>query len=115
MFLNISQECEINRFCQLLNLEGATLDSSSFAEIPMSVAPDQTTAPDTQEQEWDDIVFPPGDLWSDEPALESYLHLQQLRFFSVDGQLVPTPEEAAGEAEALLARYRERFGELPET
>ena len=43
----------------------------------MSVAKDQTTVPDTQEQEWDDIVFPPGDLWSDEPALESYLHLQQ--------------------------------------
>jgi Uma2 family endonuclease len=44
----------------------------------MSIAKDQTAAPDTQEQEWDDIVFPPGDLWSDEPALESYLHLQQL-------------------------------------
>ncbi|MGB3494648.1 MAG: Uma2 family endonuclease [Elainellaceae cyanobacterium] len=24
------------------------------------------------------VVFPPGDLYSDEPALESYLHLQQL-------------------------------------
>jgi hypothetical protein len=38
-----------------------------------------------------------------------------LRFFSVDGQLIPTPEEAAAEAEALLARYRERFGELPQS
>jgi len=24
------------------------------------------------------IVFPPGDLYSDEPPLETYLHLQQL-------------------------------------
>ena len=44
----------------------------------MSVAKDQTAAPDTQEQEWDDIVFPPGDLWSDEPALETDLHREQI-------------------------------------
>jgi hypothetical protein len=51
-----------------------------------------------------------------------------LRFFSADGQLIPTPEEFAqqeqqqrqqaqqqlAEVEAVLARYRERFGELPE-
>lgn len=24
------------------------------------------------------VVFPPGDLWSDEPQLETYLHLQQM-------------------------------------
>jgi Uma2 family endonuclease len=26
----------------------------------------------------DDVIFPPGDLYSDEPPLESYLHLQQM-------------------------------------
>jgi hypothetical protein len=58
-----------------------------------------------------------------------------LRFFSPEGQLIPTPEEMAqqerqqkeqaeqqrqqaeqqvAEMESLLARYRERFGELSE-
>jgi hypothetical protein len=52
----------------------ATLDSSSFTEAVMSVAKDQATAPDTQEQDWDDIIFPPGDLYSNEPPLETDLH-----------------------------------------
>ncbi|NMG19461.1 Uma2 family endonuclease [Brasilonema bromeliae] len=56
-----------------------------------------------------------GWLWSQQLELFLGIHQQQLRFFSVDGQLVPTPEEAAAQAEALLARYRERFGELPES
>jgi Uma2 family endonuclease len=62
-----------------------------------------------------------GWLWSEQ--LELYLGVRegQLRFFTGEGQLVSTPEEAAmaqqqraSQAEALLARYRERFGELPE-
>jgi Uma2 family endonuclease len=69
-----------------------------------------------------------GWLWSEQ--LELYLGIkeQQLRFFTSEEQLVPTPEEAAiaqqqraeqeqqraEQAEALLARYRERFGEFSE-
>ena len=76
-----------------------------------------------------------GWLWS--PQLELYLgvHNSKLRFFTPQGELIPTPEEAAQqerqraeqerlqreqaqqqvvEMEALLTRYRERFGELPE-
>ncbi|MEB3882194.1 Uma2 family endonuclease [Lyngbya sp. CCY1209] len=30
------------------------------------------------ESEWEEIEFPPGDLESEEPPLESYLHLQQI-------------------------------------
>jgi len=78
---------------------------------------------------------PQGWLWSQQ--LELYLgsHAGKLRFFTPDGQLIPTPQEAAAaeqqqtklaqqqaqaaqqqvtELESLLARYRERFGELPE-
>lgn len=29
-------------------------------------------------EEQEDVIFPPGDLWSDEPPLESELHLRQL-------------------------------------
>ena len=69
-----------------------------------------------------------GWLWS--PQLELYLGVynSKLRFFTPQGELIPTPEEVAqqerlqreqvqqhlSEMEALLARYRERFGELPE-
>jgi Uma2 family endonuclease len=69
-----------------------------------------------------------GRLWSQQ--LELFLGVQdnKLRFFTADGQLVPTPAEAAlaeqqqrqaaeqraVEAEALLARYQQRFGELPQ-
>ncbi|KAB8320970.1 Uma2 family endonuclease [Tolypothrix campylonemoides VB511288] len=69
-----------------------------------------------------------GWLWS--PQLELYLgvHNSKLRFFTPQGELIPTPEEVAqqerlqreqaqqqvAEMEALLARYREQFGELPE-
>jgi len=30
------------------------------------------------EQEWEEIIVPPTDLWSDEPPLESDLHRQQM-------------------------------------
>lgn len=56
---------------------------------------------------------PQGWLWSQQLELFLGIHQQQLRFFTADGQLVPTPEEAANQAEELLARYRSQFGELP--
>lgn len=70
-----------------------------------------------------------GWLWSQQLQLFLGVHQQQLRFFTPEGQLVQTPEEAAAQAqtslaqteislaqaEALLARYREQFGELPES
>ena len=74
-----------------------------------------------------------GWMWSKQLQLFLGLQNRQLRFFTAEGQLVPTPEEAAqseqqqrlaaeqqamaeaqraAAAEALLAQYRERFGEL---
>ena len=50
---------------------------------------------------------PQGWLWSQQLELFLGIHNSQLRFFTADGKLVPTPEE-------LLARYQEHFGELPE-
>jgi Uma2 family endonuclease len=62
-----------------------------------------------------------GWLWSEQLELYLGIHEKKLRFFTREGQLVPTPEEAAiaqqqraNQAEALLARYRERFGEFSE-
>lgn len=69
-----------------------------------------------------------GWLWSEQLELYLGIHEKKLRFFTGEGQLVPTPEEAAideqkranqeqqraEQAEALLARYRERFGEFSE-
>ncbi len=53
-----------------------------------------------------------GWYWSQQLQLFLGIQERQLRFFTAEGKLVPTPEEAAAEAEALLAQYRERFGEL---
>lgn len=58
---------------------------------------------------------PQGWLWSQQLELFLGVHNSQLRFFSSEGQLLPTPEESATEAEILLAKYREQFGELPES
>jgi Uma2 family endonuclease len=69
-----------------------------------------------------------GWLWSVQLQLFLGIEDRQLRFLTADGQLVPRPEEVAAaeaerasgaetrasEAEALLARYRERFGDLPD-
>lgn len=62
-----------------------------------------------------------GWLWSQQLELYLGIYESQLRFFTADGQLVPTPQETAEQAEqrvsdmeGMLARYRERFGELPE-
>lgn len=67
-----------------------------------------------------------GWLWSQQLELYLGIYKSKLRFFTVDGQLITTPEEAAeqerqqkeqarqqlAEMETLLARYREQFGEL---
>jgi Uma2 family endonuclease len=76
-----------------------------------------------------------GRLWSQQLELYLGIHESKLRLFTPEGELIPTPEEAASqerqqkeqerqqkeqaqqqlaEMVALLARYRERFGELPE-
>lgn len=69
-----------------------------------------------------------GWLWSQQLELYLGIHESKLRFFTAEGQLIPTPEEMAqqerqqkeqaeqqmAEMEALLVRYRERFGELRE-
>jgi len=76
-----------------------------------------------------------GWLWSEQLELYLGIHEFKLRFFTRDGELIPTPEEAAiaqqqraeqqqqraeqqqqraEEAESLLARYRERFGDFSE-
>ncbi|MGF1497333.1 MAG: Uma2 family endonuclease [Elainellaceae cyanobacterium] len=68
-----------------------------------------------------------GWLWSQQLHLFLGRQDSQLRFFSPEGELIPTPEEAAqqeqqqreaaesrmAEMAAQLAQYRERFGELP--
>ncbi len=68
-----------------------------------------------------------GWLWSQQLQLFLGIRDRQLRFFTADGELVPTPleaaqaiaerastaEERALTAEALLDRYRQQFGELP--
>lgn len=76
-----------------------------------------------------------GWLWSQQLELYLGIYESKMRFFTVDGQLISSPEEAAqkeqkqrqkaeqqreealqqlAEKEALLARYRERFGKLHE-
>ncbi|MDF5730301.1 MAG: Uma2 family endonuclease [Rhizonema sp. PD38] len=76
-----------------------------------------------------------GWLWSQQLELYLGIYESKLRFFSPDGELIFTPEEAAlkqqeradqeqqqrqqaeqrlVEMETILARYRERFGELSE-
>lgn len=65
---------------------------------------------------------PQGWLWSQQLGLYWGIHESKLRLFTAQGQLIPTPEEAAQQAEqriadieARLARYQERFGELSES
>lgn len=76
-----------------------------------------------------------GWLWSKQLGLYLGIYESKLRFFSVQGQLIPTPQEVVEqeqqqrsqvekqltqteqqltEMESLLSRYRERFGELLE-
>lgn len=56
-------------------------------------------------------VNPQGHLWSQQLGLYLGIHESQLRFFTPQGQLVPTPEE---EAERLAAKLRE-LGVDPDT
>ncbi|NEQ47491.1 MAG: Uma2 family endonuclease [Leptolyngbya sp. SIOISBB] len=44
----------------------------------MSGSPAKTLQPAPEQAHPRDIIFPPGDLYSDEPPLESSLHLQQM-------------------------------------
>lgn len=62
-----------------------------------------------------------GWLWSQQLRLFLGVQDQKLRFFTSEGELVLSPTEAAQheqqrrqEAEALLAQYRDRFGDLPQ-
>ena len=69
-----------------------------------------------------------GWLWSQQLELYLGIHESKLRFFTVDRQLITTPQEAAEQErqqkeqaqakvvkmESLLVRYQERFGELPD-
>ncbi|AOX03659.1 hypothetical protein BJP34_33310 [Moorena producens PAL-8-15-08-1] len=69
-----------------------------------------------------------GWLWSQQLALYLGIYELKLRWFTAEGQLVPTPTEAAeqecqqkeqaqeqlAQMESLLARYREQFGDLPQ-
>jgi Uma2 family endonuclease len=50
-----------------------------------------------------------GWLWSEELQLYLGLHNQQLRYFAPDRSLVPTPEEAADQAETAIATMRQKM------
>jgi Uma2 family endonuclease len=53
-----------------------------------------------------------GWLWSKELQLYLGLHHEQLRYFDADRALVPTPEEAANQAEATIATMRQKMLDL---
>jgi Uma2 family endonuclease len=71
---------------------------------------------------------PQGCLWSQQMELYLGIDESKLRLFTVEGQVIPTPKEAAqkerqqkeqaqqqvAQMQSLLVRYREQFGELPE-
>jgi len=56
----------------------ATLKSRIEWFLPMSASPIETLTSAPEQANPDGIIFPPGDLYSDEPPLESSLHLQQM-------------------------------------
>lgn len=49
-----------------------------------------------------------GQLWSQQLDLYLGIHNRQLRFFTPEGQLIPTPEESAQAAEATATAERQR-------
>ncbi|MBE7385196.1 MAG: Uma2 family endonuclease [Leptolyngbya sp. SIO1E4] len=53
-----------------------------------------------------------GWLWSQQLQLFLGVHENQLRFFTAEGQLVPSPEEVATEATAAIATERQRNEKL---
>lgn len=59
-----------------------------------------------------------GHLWSQQLGLYLGVHNKQLRFFTSEGELVPTPEETAQELAAQAERFAAKLRELnidPET
>jgi Uma2 family endonuclease len=55
-----------------------------------------------------------GQLWSRQLNLYLGIHNDQLRFFSAEGDLIPTPEESAQAAEAMAETERQRSEKLAE-
>jgi Uma2 family endonuclease len=55
---------------------------------------------------------PQGQLWSRQLELYLGIHNGQLRFFSAEGDLIPTPEESAQAAEAMAEAERLRSEKL---
>jgi Uma2 family endonuclease len=53
-----------------------------------------------------------GWLWSEELQLYLGLHGEQLRYFTGERSLVPTPEEAADQAQAALAQMQQKLRDL---
>lgn len=94
-------------------------DPSSLELAGFDLLKGQYQPKPTNEQGW---------MWSEQLQLFLGIEDGRLRFFSPTGELIPTPEETAQaeqqqrqmaeqqrqEAEALLAQYRARFGELPQ-
>jgi Uma2 family endonuclease len=55
-----------------------------------------------------------GWLWSQQLGLYLGIHQRQLRYFTPDGELVPTPEEAAIQAQQRAEQERQRAQQLEE-
>lgn len=53
-----------------------------------------------------------GWMWSEQLNLYLGIHQQQLRFFTPEGELVPTPEESAIQSEARLALAQQELEQL---
>lgn len=53
-----------------------------------------------------------GNLWSQQLGLCLGIHNSQLRFFTAEGVLIATPEEAAEQAQEKARRFAERLREL---
>ncbi|NJO73825.1 MAG: Uma2 family endonuclease [Leptolyngbyaceae cyanobacterium RM1_406_9] len=49
-----------------------------------------------------------GQLWSQQLSLYLGIYNRELRFFTSDGQIIPTPEESARAAEAMVDAERQR-------
>lgn len=121
-----------NVIIELLSPSTASTDRSLKKQIYQDIfrTPDYFWFdPNTQEFQGFHLVdgayqdLPPnaqGHLWSQQLQLWLGVVAGQLRFLTPEGELVPTPEESAlaeqqrrEAAEALLAQYRDRFGDLP--
>jgi Uma2 family endonuclease len=53
-----------------------------------------------------------GRLWSDQLKLYLGIHQRQLRYFTPEGELVPTPEEAARQAQENLEQTQQQLEQL---